>query len=238
MTITSCRQAQFTQQWMWMVNSMSSSSRGMVRSTCETPGESFLVYTIRLLHQPIPFLSHPPTQHQLPHLLQILAKMPPSQWSLPWPPEIMKPHSFILLPVLLFPKHFITLSFIYYVLYLVVSHVRLCDLIDCCPPGSSVHGIFQARILEWVAISFSRGTSGPRDWTGVSSVSCTGRRILYHCATWETSFIILTVCCFSQAGFPDVSQVPATVPTVPKWCSADAADWLGALLTAWTSLLF
>ena len=41
---------------------------------------------------------------------------------------------------------------------------------DCSLPGSSVHGIFQARILEWVAISFSRGSSWPRNWTGVSCV--------------------------------------------------------------------
>ena len=41
----------------------------------------------------------------------------------------------------------------------------LCDPMDCSPPGSSVHGIFQARILEWVAISFSRGSSWPRNWT-------------------------------------------------------------------------
>ena len=41
----------------------------------------------------------------------------------------------------------------------------LCDPIDCNPPGSSVRGIFQARILEWVAISFSRGSSQPRDRT-------------------------------------------------------------------------
>ena len=39
----------------------------------------------------------------------------------------------------------------------------LCDPVDCGPPGSSVHGILQARILEWVAISFSRGSSQPRD---------------------------------------------------------------------------
>ena len=39
---------------------------------------------------------------------------------------------------------------------------------DCSPPGSSVHGIFQARVLEWVAISFSRGSSQPRDQTWVS----------------------------------------------------------------------
>ena len=46
----------------------------------------------------------------------------------------------------------------------------LCDPMDCSPPGSSVHGIFQARILEWVAISFSRGSSRPRDWTRVSCI--------------------------------------------------------------------
>ena len=42
---------------------------------------------------------------------------------------------------------------------------------DCSPPGSSVHGILQARMLEWVAISFSRGSSWPRDWTQVSCIA-------------------------------------------------------------------
>ena len=50
------------------------------------------------------------------------------------------------------------------------SHVWLCAPVDCSPPGSSVHGVLQARILEWVAISFSRGSCWPRDWT---QVSCT-----------------------------------------------------------------
>ena len=45
--------------------------------------------------------------------------------------------------------------------------------------------IFQARKLEWVAISFSRESSWCRDWTWVSSISCISRRILYHWATWE-----------------------------------------------------
>ena len=49
----------------------------------------------------------------------------------------------------------------------------LCDPVDCSPPDSSVHGILQARVLEWVAISFSRGSSQPRDWTQVSCI--TGR---------------------------------------------------------------
>ena len=64
-----------------------------------------------------------------------------------------------------------------------LSHVQLLGhLMDCSPPGSSVHGIFQARILEWVAISFSRGSSQPRDQTCVSQI---GRPILYHWATRE-----------------------------------------------------
>ena len=47
----------------------------------------------------------------------------------------------------------------------------LCDPLDCSPPGSSVHGILQARILEWVAIFFSRGSSWPRDQTQVSRIA-------------------------------------------------------------------
>ena len=47
----------------------------------------------------------------------------------------------------------------------------LCDPVDCSLPGSSIHGILQIRILEWVAISFSRGSSWPRDWTQVSSIA-------------------------------------------------------------------
>ena len=47
----------------------------------------------------------------------------------------------------------------------------LCNPTDCSPPGSSVHGILQARILEWVAIPFSRGSSWPRDRTQVSHIA-------------------------------------------------------------------
>ena len=64
----------------------------------------------------------------------------------------------------------------------------LCDPMDCSLPGSSVHGIFQARILEWVAISCFRGSSRFRDWTHVSCVCYIGRQILYHWATWEAPF--------------------------------------------------
>ena len=49
--------------------------------------------------------------------------------------------------------------------------LTLCDTIDCFPPGSSVYGILQARILEWVAIVFSRGSSQPREQTWVSCIA-------------------------------------------------------------------
>ena len=58
----------------------------------------------------------------------------------------------------------------------------LCDPMDCSPQGFSVCGISQARILQWVAISYSRGPSQPRDQTRVSYI---GRWIIYCCATWE-----------------------------------------------------
>ena len=48
----------------------------------------------------------------------------------------------------------------------------LCKPPDCSPPGSSAHGIFQARILEWIAIPFSSGSSWPRGWTHISCISC------------------------------------------------------------------
>ena len=62
----------------------------------------------------------------------------------------------------------------------------LCNPMDHCPPGSSVHGILHARILEWIAIPFSRVSSRPKDQTCVSCISCIGRQILYHCATWKS----------------------------------------------------
>ena len=66
------------------------------------------------------------------------------------------------------------------------KYPTLYDPMDCNPPGFPVHGIFQARILEWAAISSSRGASRPKDRTRISCVSCIGRRILYRCTTCET----------------------------------------------------
>ena len=60
------------------------------------------------------------------------------------------------------------------------SYLTLCNPMDCSPPGSSVHEILQARILEWVVVPFSRESSQPRDQTHISYISCIGRQILYH----------------------------------------------------------
>ena len=58
--------------------------------------------------------------------------------------------------------------------------LALCCPVDSSPPGSSVHGILKARILEWVDMPSSKGSSRPRDLTRVSYVFCIGRQILYH----------------------------------------------------------
>ena len=60
------------------------------------------------------------------------------------------------------------------------SHPSLCDPLDCSPPGFPVHGILQARILEWVVMPSSRGSFQSRDRTHIFYVSCIGRHI-YMC---------------------------------------------------------
>ena len=64
-----------------------------------------------------------------------------------------------------------------------ISHLScptLCHTMDCTPPGSSICGILQAKILEWVTVTSSRGSSQPRDLTSVSYVSYIGRWVPYH----------------------------------------------------------
>ena len=61
--------------------------------------------------------------------------------------------------------------------WLLPSYLTVCDPMDCSLLGSSVHGILQARILEWLAIPFSRASSKPRDQT---HIFCIGKQILYH----------------------------------------------------------
>ena len=65
-----------------------------------------------------------------------------------------------------------------FVCFVAQSCLTLCVPTDYSPPGSSVHGIFQARILEWDAISYSRGSSRVRDQTHFSCISCIVRQVL------------------------------------------------------------
>ena len=60
------------------------------------------------------------------------------------------------------------------------SCLTLCSPVNCSLPGSSVHGILQARILQWVAMPSPRGSSRPWGQTNFSYVSCIGRRVLYR----------------------------------------------------------
>ena len=81
-------------------------------------------------------------------------------------------------------------KYIFLVVVLVAQSCQsLCDSMDYRPPGSSVHGILQARILEWVAIPFSRGSSQPRDWT---QVSCIVSRFFTVWATREVHMFIIS----------------------------------------------
>ena len=77
------------------------------------------------------------------------------------------------------------------------SCLTLCDPMDHCLPDSSVHGIFQLRILEWVATPSFRGSSLPRDWTHISCIA--GRFFTYMlssvillCFTWDLCFCTVT----------------------------------------------
>ena len=91
------------------------------------------------------------------------------------------------LPQNIFPSFFI--NKIYYTLiYKLGSPSAVSgsfDPMDCNPPGFINNGISQARILEQVANSYSRGSSQPGDQTCISCISCIGRLVLYHCSTWE-----------------------------------------------------
>ena len=76
--------------------------------------------------------------------------------------------------------------------WLSLSTQTLCDPIDPSPPGPSVYGISQTRILEQVAISSSRGIYPPRDLTFISYISCIGRWVLCNCTTWGVHWEVLS----------------------------------------------
>ena len=75
---------------------------------------------------------------------------------------------------------------------MLVACLPLCDPMDCSLPGSSVHEILQARILEWVAIPISRGSSWPRDQTWVSHTA--GRFFTIWVPSDGENMLILKIC--------------------------------------------
>ena len=77
------------------------------------------------------------------------------------------------------------------------SCLTLSNPVDCSPRGSAIHGIFQARVLEWVAISFSRGSSRPEDWTQISRIG--GRRF----TIWATKEVLFSSVQFSHSVVSD-----------------------------------
>ena len=101
------------------------------------------------------------------------------------------------------------------------SCLTLCYPMDYSLSGSSVHGILQARILEWVAISYSRGSSRPRYQTCISYISCIGRQILCH---WEAHSLEYWVSFPEARLIADESGPPAYVGNVlerqQKWLSS------------------
>jgi len=68
------------------------------------------------------------------------------------------------------------------------SGLTFCDPMDCSSPSSSVHRIFQARVVEWVAISYSRGSSWPKHWAHISCISYLSKWILYHLRSLKVGF--------------------------------------------------
>ena len=74
---------------------------------------------------------------------------------------------------------------------------------NCSPPGSSIHGTFQTRILECVAISYSRESSQPRDQTRIACDSCIGKWIIYLCTMGATVIHLSIPVSFSLVMFPE-----------------------------------
>ena len=105
-------------------------------------------------------------------------------WLLPWALILLLNSSFWLVSPTALPCSWVCVCVCVCVCKVAQSCPILCNPMDCDPPGSSVLGILQARILEWVAISFSRGSSQLRYGTHVSYVSCPGRQGLYLCTPW------------------------------------------------------
>ena len=104
--------------------------------------------------------------HHLPEFAKFMsiASVMPSSYLIIWHPLLLLPSIFSSIRV------FFNESEKWSESKVAQSCLTLCDPMDCSLPGSSVHGIFQARVLEWIAVSFSRRSSRPRDRTQVSHI--------------------------------------------------------------------
>ena len=94
------------------------------------------------------------------------------------------------------------------------SYLTLCNPMDWSPPGSSIHGIRWASILEWAAVPSSKASSWPRDWTCISYISCIGRQVLYH---------------YRHLGRPALSQ------HYPQFSSVQPLSPVRLFVTPWTT---
>ena len=99
----------------------------------------------------------------------------------------------------------------------------LCNPIDCSLPGSFVHGILQARILEWVAIPFSRGSFWPKAWT---QVFCTASRFFTIWATRE-DLCKCTVCFLLVVGTPFLQHNPSICRVISGFCCITPGERIG-----------
>ena len=111
------------------------------------------------------------------------------------------------------------------------SSPTLCNRMNCSLPGSLVHGLLQERILQWVAISSSRGSSWSRSWTYISCISCIGRQILYQ--SHLTSSSALPSACLDPSFL--LSPQPVPIPWPPSHPSkpiSNASSFIKAFLIA------
>ena len=116
-------------------------------------------------------------------------------------------------------------------------------MVDCSLPGSSVHGILQARVLEWVAISVSRGTSRPEDWTQVSRIAGTlpsepPGKLFPEMEITQISWKLQNLClpyfaffCLPSGTFYlcFLFSTYFAKPTVTFSCSVDQCEWISGL---------
>ena len=115
------------------------------------------------------------------------------------------------------------------------SYSTLCDPMDCSLPGSSVHRTLQASLLEWVAISSSRGSSPPRDRTCISHVSCIAGGFFTTSVTWEAHRLLTpTELPWILGSLLGLCCDPTCCRSKAAWCSKELpgfskSEMLGAM---------